>query len=80
MNYPRITWKRGVVASAMLDRSKDDQVLVAEINDTGVEGSDKRYEARWLAGGTQDTAARSTLDAAKAWVRELVSMRMGVTL
>lgn len=80
MNYPRLMWRRSVVISAMLERSKSDALLVAEINDTGKEGSDTRYQARWLAGGTQDTAGRSTLDAAKVWVRELVAMRMGVVL
>lgn len=80
MRYPKITWKRGVITSAVLERAKDDIELVADINDNGAADAHDRYQARWLAVGTQDETPWSTLDAAKAWVRNRVVERMGVTL
>jgi hypothetical protein len=73
--YPKLMWKRGVVTSALLERSPSDQVLVGEISDFGIDGPD-RYRADWLAGGAVDRAAFASLDEAKAWVRARVHERL----
>jgi len=79
MTYPRLTWSRGVVASAVLHRTKADMVLVGEVTDFGLDGPD-RWRADWLGGGVIDRAAFSSSDEARAWVRELVVSRMGAAL
>ena len=55
MTHPTLTWHRsGPLHSCLLERTKVDAVLVAEVIDSGddsPENAAHRYGARWLAGG-----------------------------
>ncbi len=80
MTHPTLTWHRsGPLHSCLLERTKVDAVLVAEVIDSGddsPENAAHRYGARWLAGGVQDVAQLATLEEARAWVRGLVVDRL----
>lgn len=80
MTHPTLTWHRsGPLHSCLLERTKVDAVLVAEVIDSGddsPENAAHRYGVRWRAGGVQDVAQLATLEEARAWVRGLVVDRV----